>query len=232
MVVSNFIELLKNPTKVGQQNALELKKVIEKYPYFQSARSLHLKSLKKQESYKYNKELKVTAAYTTDRTILFHFICSEEHYPKNNSYSRENFSANKPKEIQKAEEELSIGKPLSFSHNEAHSFGQWLQLASQKPIIRIKENKEKNHKDLIIDEFIKNNPKISRVNKNAPVEPKTTESTKSTLPMTETLARVYLEQKKYNNAIKAYKILSLKYPEKSGFFADQIKRIQILQKNK
>jgi hypothetical protein len=24
----------------------------------------------------------------------------------------------------------------------------------------------------------------------------------------------------------------LKYPEKSGFFADQIKRIQILQKNK
>ena len=32
--------------------------------------------------------------------------------------------------------------------------------------------------------------------------------------------------------LQAYKILSLKYPEKSGFFADQIKRIQILQKNK
>ena len=50
--------------------------------------------------------------------------------------------------------------------------------------------------------------------------------------MTETLAKVYLEQKKYENAIQAYKILSLKYPEKSGFFADQIKRIQTLQKNK
>jgi len=50
--------------------------------------------------------------------------------------------------------------------------------------------------------------------------------------MTETLAKVYLEQKKYENAIQAYRILSLKYPEKSGFFADQIKRIQILQKNK
>jgi hypothetical protein len=49
--------------------------------------------------------------------------------------------------------------------------------------------------------------------------------------MTETLAKVYLAQKKYENAIQAYRILSLKYPEKSGFFADQIKRIQILQKN-
>ena len=46
--------------------------------------------------------------------------------------------------------------------------------------------------------------------------------------MTETLAKVYLEQKKFSKAIKAYEILSLKYPEKSGFFADQIKAIQVI----
>jgi len=50
--------------------------------------------------------------------------------------------------------------------------------------------------------------------------------------MTETLAKVYLEQQKFENAIKAYRILSLKYPEKSGFFANQIKAIKIFQKNK
>ena len=48
--------------------------------------------------------------------------------------------------------------------------------------------------------------------------------------MTETLAKVYLEQKKYVNAIKAYRILSLKYPEKSSFFATQIKAIKLLDK--
>ena len=47
--------------------------------------------------------------------------------------------------------------------------------------------------------------------------------------MTETLAKVYLEQKKYKKAIQAYKILSLKYPEKSGFFADRIKAAQKIQ---
>ena len=50
--------------------------------------------------------------------------------------------------------------------------------------------------------------------------------------MTETLAQVYLEQKKYKKAIQAYKILSLKYPEQSGFFADRIKAVKKLQKNK
>ena len=47
--------------------------------------------------------------------------------------------------------------------------------------------------------------------------------------MTETLARIYVEQKNYKKAIQSYKILSLKYPEKSGFFADQIKAINELQ---
>ncbi len=48
--------------------------------------------------------------------------------------------------------------------------------------------------------------------------------------MTETLAKVYLEQKKYKKALQAFKILSLKYPEKSGFFADQIRAVKKLQK--
>ncbi|MFV0236960.1 MAG: hypothetical protein ACK5HU_00290, partial [Flavobacteriales bacterium] len=48
--------------------------------------------------------------------------------------------------------------------------------------------------------------------------------------MTETLANIYVEQKKYSKAIQAFKILSLKYPEKSGFFADQIKAIKNLDK--
>ena len=49
--------------------------------------------------------------------------------------------------------------------------------------------------------------------------------------MTETLARIYLEQKNYDKAIQSYKILILKYPEKSGFFADQIKAVKQIQAN-
>jgi hypothetical protein len=48
--------------------------------------------------------------------------------------------------------------------------------------------------------------------------------------MTETLAKLYLKQGKYGNALIAYKILSLNYPEKNSLFANQIKLIKKLQK--
>ena len=44
--------------------------------------------------------------------------------------------------------------------------------------------------------------------------------------MTETLAKVYLEQGHLDKAIMAYEILSLKYPQKSSLFANQIKAIK------
>ena len=50
--------------------------------------------------------------------------------------------------------------------------------------------------------------------------------------MTETLAKVFIKQKKYVKALEAYQILGLKYPEKNSFFADRIKEIKDLQKLK
>ena len=43
---------------------------------------------------------------------------------------------------------------------------------------------------------------------------------------TETLAEIYVEQGHYQRAIQAYEILCLKYPKKSSFFANQIKKIK------
>ena len=43
---------------------------------------------------------------------------------------------------------------------------------------------------------------------------------------TETLAEIYVNQGHYKRAIQAYNILCLKYPKKSGFFANRIKEIK------
>ncbi|KFF06639.1 tetratricopeptide repeat protein [Flavobacterium reichenbachii] len=147
--------------------------------------------------------------------------------------------------VKNAIEHLEIGKPLDFSANEKHSFQEWLQLARTEPIDRTNETSEevkKNEADdeeerkkkaEIIDKFIETNPKIS------PIKPTGINPTvlidinkeDNSYLMTETLARVYLEQKKYTKAIQAYEILILKYPEKISFFADRISDIRILQQN-
>ena len=49
--------------------------------------------------------------------------------------------------------------------------------------------------------------------------------------MTETLADLYITQGKYHEALKAYKVLCLKYPEKISLFANQIKDLKKRLKN-
>jgi len=239
MNTQDFTYLLKHPTKIDKEQTVLLENVIATFPYFQSARALYLKGLKNQDSFKYNQSLKTAAAYTTDRSILFNFITSpifenteiiktvieEKEVPLIESKEIENKSVET--------EVLEIGKPLQFESDESHSFSEWLKIGTISPIKREKSKSKKAIKFDIIDKFIANNPKIKPVKKEAKNTPisEPFETDYSSL-MTETLAKVYLEQKKYENAKKAYRILSLKYPEKSSFFADRIKAIEFLEKNK
>ena len=304
MNVQDFTYLLQHPDKVVSPiQTKQLEDVLEEYPYFQAARALQLKGLKNLNSFKYNNALKVTAAYTTDRDVLFDFITSEEFLQNTiadkisgktialvdteiiseeveNTANADSsteipipltpadadklldpqlFRSKDPKideEIaeakRKASENLELGEPLPFTKREKYSFAEWLQLTTFKSVKRdddetsttkpvevepqaiafpLEEEILKRKKFDLIDKFIADNPKI---NPNKDVQ-KVVIETSVTLDkkelMTETLAKVYLEQKKYKKAIQSYKILSLKYPEKSGFFADRIKAVEKLQQD-
>ena len=302
--LSEYNLLLNKPETVNEQQTDALEKIVQEFPYFQSARALHLKGLYNQDSFQYNNALKITAAHTTDRSVLFNFITSDtftaihkglyeqklaeiynivvreselvatEITPEMDNakieasiltsirsseipydQTMEIESAKSIDEINTSDEgektivaiaaeataeKLDIGKPLEFSQNETHSFREWLQLSSLKPIAREPESQDvesrvevaRQKKKTIIDQFIKLNPKIPPIRQESS-SPSVNEAFKddNSALMTETLARVYLEQKKYQKAIQAYEILIMKYPEKITFFADRISEIKNLQKN-
>ena len=68
MNVKDFSYLLQNPDKVvSSDQTKELEDVLSEYPYFQSARAIHLKGLKNLNSYKYNNCLLYTSPSPRDR---------------------------------------------------------------------------------------------------------------------------------------------------------------------
>jgi hypothetical protein len=234
MNIQDFTYLINHPKEIKKEQTKQLEDVISTFPYFQSARALYLKGLKNQDSFKYNQTLKTTAAYTTDRSILFDFITSSlfiDDKTEESEAIHKKVTEIFVKEKVEPLEVLEIGKPIEFKNTEAHSFNEWLQLGSFKPIEREEKKSKSNKKNDLIDQFIASKPKIKPVkNDDTILDAIKQEPLDYNTLMTETLAKVYLEQKKYKNAISAYRILSLKYPEKSSFFANRIKAIKLLDK--
>ena len=83
----------------------------------------------------------------------------------------------------------------------------------------------------LVDKFLERKPRI-RPNPNMPVlnSPILLSVSESPEFITQTLAQIYINQGHLEKAIEAYEILRLKYPEKSGFFTDQIREIKSLKK--
>ncbi len=303
-----YTYLLANPQEIEKEHLGDISVILDTYPYFQSARALQLKAFKKENSFLYNDALKKTAAYTTDRDVLFSYITSTEfvqdqisqaimahdsqwneievlHQDVSEEVSLaldremkqelkkanaildphlfekkkidvlsilENSST--PSEIassdSNAEEETPVkieeNAPIPFGKGDTHSFTEWLKLSKATPIQKTEDTssesisaekkatkgaENKVIKFQQIEKFIQEQPKIVPKPKNEPfAQFSIAESGSPKALMTETLAKVYLQQKKYNKAIQAYKILILKYPEKSGFFADQIRAVKNLEK--
>ena len=93
------------------------------------------------------------------------------------------------------------------------------------------------HKKLLqsdlIDKFILANPRIVPVKDPAKVSPEDISKPYNEREggfVTETLARIYINQGYYSKAIDIYEELSLKYPEKSSYFASQIELVKVYLK--
>ena len=193
------IEELYSLAKSEPEKALKLvKKIIKKYPYFMGARILELEILKTTNQKGYKHALRACALQTTQRNILYQHL-------ENLAQSVEN-------------DQQQITVP---NENNLHSFLQWLELIDNKTSDRTPSKFD------WIDDFLAQNAKINPTKNTATIKDLSKENPLSKNEiMTETLAHLYWKQKKYDEAKKAFKILSLKYPEKSSLFADHIKQIK------
>lgn len=190
---NSFSKIIEGFDPMDSSKSLELKKILNSYPYFQSASAYYLKTLKAQKKDSYHELLPKTAILTFNRSVLRNWLSLDE--------------------IKDNQEKIKTEK---------YSFLDWFDVINDD-IPRVDKKFD------LIDKFIKNSPKIKIDNKfEVKSSFKTDQKIKDEL-ITETLAKIYVKQEKFNKAIKAYEILSLKYPKKSSFFADQINDIKKLK---
>jgi hypothetical protein len=193
---NTFSKIIKGFDSMDSLKSLELKKILNSYPYFQCASAYYLKTLKAQKKDSFQELLPKTAILTYNRSILRNWLYSDQ--------------------IKDNQDKIKTEK---------YSFLDWFDVINDD-MPKVEE------KIYLIDEFIKNSPKI-KINNDYEVRSsfKIDQKIKDEL-ITETLAKIYVKQEKFNKAIKAYEILSLKYPKKSSFFADQINDIKKLKSKK
>ena len=239
--VKDWIE---HPECLNEETLDALKKLLERYPYFQALRMLYLKNLYLLRAPEFGDALRRNAFFMADLSLLFYYIegssfrfervSKKEERGENPTSDRtldliEEFLAKLP-------DDSSQTAPAFPAEVGADYTEQLLNLAGDaSPSENVKPLKGQE----LIDDFIKNSSETykltdSRVENDGDEQNEKNEETVDLSSgseenyFTETLAQIYIRQKRYEKALEIIKKLNLKYPKKNTYFADQIRFLEKL----
>jgi tetratricopeptide (TPR) repeat protein len=213
---------------------------VNEYPYFQSAQLLYTKNLFSTDKKMYEKELSKSAIFCADRRKLFYTIREEEYAmfmkelreavdePDRTQALLDSFLTS----LEETEEALFIANP--GAHIVSTDYLAYLDSLGTNTGTSETEAAPMKHQD-IIDNFIEKaaTDEIfvpSDVKEHNPSQVIESDNSNDVF-LTETLTRVYIKQKKYDKALTIIKRLSLNFPQKSVYFADQIRFLELLIQN-
>ncbi|MDR2968537.1 MAG: hypothetical protein LBV32_02905 [Tannerellaceae bacterium] len=243
MKAADFYRLMQNPSELTESTVPVLKDIVDEYPWFQAARLLYLKSLALTEDIRFPVELRKMAVLVPDRRKLFLLLEGEkyglslsvrgkEQLCEDDTFSLiDTFLSVYGKEKEQGESPLLLQSSVSSDYIYwAMSAGEEREGEEQTAAIPLQ------HQELI-DRFIRTekvNPAAMRLKSEelppaSTLEPLQTPGSEEELDesfFTETLAQIYVKQKRYDKALQIIKKLSLNYPEKSIYFADQIRFLE------
>lgn len=257
MKAEDLYRLLDNPDRLDGDTLPLLRQIVDEFPYFQVARMLYLKNLAVLDDIRFRTELKKMAVYVSDRRKLFTLIEGERYglplcRTTGEAAGREDpFSLIDAFLSDREEKEPSSDAGLLFQPSASSDYIHWsLTKESGRPVEPAEEETEEKggekeprlrHHDLI-ESFIRKEEERtpgSGLSLNAGAQeadtPENLVKLEEEAPrslddsyFTETLAHIYVKQKRYEKALQIIKNLSLKYPEKNVYFADQIRFLEKL----
>jgi hypothetical protein len=242
---------LKKPESMGAEAIEQLPRIIEKYPYCATFRLLYTIALSNTHSIRLNDELRITATSLPDRMKLFQLVNNGEHEWVS---LLQQFEQMRKKELAapcETDDFTLIDQYLSqqylpdadlsgllpetnvteFSMSELEKLPDAdVSLDDEGLIVNPEKNKETSA-DQLIDQFLEADsngelfvPQPDLPAAEIPVaEP---EKIHEKAFLTESLAKLYVKQHKFEQALAIFSSLNLKYSKNSSNFADQIRYLE------
>ena len=235
-------ELINHPERMDRDTLYELRSMLALHPYFQTARLLMLQNLYLLHDPAFDEELRRAAIYITDRKTIFQMIeaahyqlrqqltPNTQHPTPNTPTSRtidliDTFLDSIPQD--EPSDEKPKRKPTPA--DAAVDYVAYL-LATEDDNDDGKPTPQMKGQDLI-DTFLEQEK--GRIVLDLPEEEPSDsdhdhEEEGEEEYFTETLARIYIKQGRYQRALDIITRLSERYPKKNAYFADQIRFLEKL----
>ena len=244
-------KLIRHPELMDKETLYDLRSLLALYPYYQTARLLMLQNLYLLHDPSFDEELHRAAIYITDRRVIFQLV-EAAHYKIRKPAGKDNdgdgqdsgdrtislidkFLGSLPEESESDEDKKREPTPADA----AVDYVAYLMETGGGD--EEQDDGTQMQGQTLIDNFI-NNSNGGRIElKDIPeFTPESDNTNKESGNegeqgvFTETLARIYIKQGRYEQALEIIKRLNLNYPKKNIYFADQIRFLEklIINNNK
>ncbi|MDR3219806.1 MAG: hypothetical protein LBU22_12675 [Dysgonamonadaceae bacterium] len=231
MRAEKIIDLMTGTAYYNEDTLSQLSAVIDEFPFFQAAHLLYALNFLELKDTHFSIELRKTAAYLNDRKKLFYLV--EDAYFKPETIALLERKEEKAvssfdllelflKDKDKDTNQSSMAGIDYVSHYLSDDAGND---APASPPLQHQE---------AIDKFLKEGAhslvKFNLNDTEVGVEShdRDLDTVDENSFFSETLAKIYIKQKKYGRALTIIRKLNLLYPEKNRYFADQIRFLEKL----
>ena len=244
------IELINHPEQMDRDTLYELRSMVALHPYFQTVRLLMLQNLYLLHDTSFDEELRKAAVYITDRKTIFNLV-EAAHYQLKAADNRQQTMVSHQGENRTmalidtflnsipAETKEQEGKKKRRPTPKDATVDYVSFLLDSEETDDIEEVPQMHGQDLI-DHFLQEEQgrillnELKEEEKPAEMPIVEEEPVEEEEYFTETLARIYIKQGRYQKALDIIQRLSNNFPEKNAYFADQIRFLEklIINNNK
>lgn len=225
-------DLLRHPQHLSSQTLQPLRELLEAYPYCSSFAFLYLYNLALVEDVRYSSELRRLALHLPSRARLYSLVEGDPE-PELEVGSRD--EAPSPFDLIDSflEQEQALGRELPSDlgyEGQSSSRDDYFASREGRELLETGEplEPEADLPALDLSEAICTFPERTSSSSSTPFVQD--EELQEEL-FTETLARIYIQQGHYEKALRIIRSISLNYPKKSLYFADQIRFLERLINN-